>query len=246
MNRHHFSLTPRFGGVFSPQLVATPVYKHAAPNGAGLCTLATRTFVLAVVLILSAFVANAQEKPVSYYHDLVPIFKRSCTGCHHPGKLKGQLDLTTYPAFLKGGKHGAAFHTNDPAASRIMEEISGAEPNMPKEGDPLSTNEVALIERWIREGAKDDTPADAFSFKLSAPPAYSIAPVVSALAYSPDGKILAVSGYHEVVLHKSDGSGLIARLVGESPRIESLAYSPDGKMLAVAGGAPAVLGESQI
>ncbi|HYV29335.1 MAG TPA: c-type cytochrome domain-containing protein [Candidatus Eisenbacteria bacterium] len=197
-------------------------------------------------LVISLTVQAADTNHVSFFHDVYPVFKRSCTGCHHPGKLKGQLDLTTYQTFLKGGKHGAAFTPSDPAKSRIMEEISGAEPNMPKEGDPLSTNEVALIERWIREGAKDDTPADAFSFKLSAPPIYSIAPVVSALAYSPDGKILAVSGYHEVVLHKSDGSGLIGRLVGESPRIESLAFSPDGKMLAVAGSAPARFGEIQI
>jgi WD40 repeat protein len=49
-----------------------------------------------------------------------------------------------------------------------------------------------------------------------------------------------------VLLHKSDGSGLIARLVGESPRIESISYSPDGKLLGVCGGAPARFGEVQI
>jgi len=40
--------------------------------------------------------ARSEDKPASYYRDLVPIFKRSCTGCHHPGKLKGDLDLTLY------------------------------------------------------------------------------------------------------------------------------------------------------
>src|SRR2546425_512680 len=91
------------------------------------------TFVAVLASLFCLAVQAADPAPVSFFHDVYPIFKRSCTGCHHPGKLKGQLDLTTYPAFLKGGKHGAAFHTNDPAASRIMEEISGAEPNMPKE-----------------------------------------------------------------------------------------------------------------
>src|SRR4051812_48762942 len=88
-----------------------------------------------IFLILPS--AQAEEKPVSYYQDLVPIFKRSCTGCHHPGKLKGELDLTTYEALLKGGKHGASFKAGDAAASLILEEIGGAEPSMPKEGDPL-------------------------------------------------------------------------------------------------------------
>src|SRR5204862_5658675 len=124
-------------------------------------------------------------------------------------------------------------------------EISGEEPNMPKEGDPLLKEEVALFERWIREGAKDDTPPEANSFKLTAPPVYAALPVISALAFSPDGNILAVSGYHEVVLHTNDGSGMIARLVGESPRIESVAFSPNGKLLAISGGAPARFGEIQ-
>src|SRR5260221_3596961 len=102
-----------------------------------------------------------------------------------------------------------------------------------------------MIERWIAQGAKTDTPANAISFKLSEPPTYASATVISALAYSPDGKVLAISGYHEVLLHTPDGSNLVARLVGESPRIESLCYSPDGKMLAVAGSAASRLGENQ-
>ena len=117
-----------------------------------------------------SFAAAAEEsKPVSYYKDVFPIFKRSCNGCHHPGKLKGELDLTPFAAFEKGGKHGAAFKPGDTTGSRVIEEVSGDEPNMPKEGDPLAKAEVALIERWIRQGAKDDTPANANSFKLSAP-----------------------------------------------------------------------------
>jgi WD40 repeat protein len=193
-----------------------------------------------------AISATADEKNVSYYKDVVPLFKRSCTGCHHPGKLKGELDLTTYQAFKKGGKHGAAFKSGDTKESIIIEEISGKEPSMPKEGDPLTSQEVALIEKWIKQGATDDTPADANSFKIAGPPTYTAAPVISALAFSPDGKVLAVSGYHEVLLQSPLGSNIIARLVGESPRIESLAYSSDGKMLGVAGSAPARFGEIQI
>jgi WD40 repeat protein len=66
------------------------------------------------------------------------------------------------------------------------------------------------------------------------------------MAYSPDGSMLAVSGYHEILLHKPDGSGLIARLIGESPRIESLTFSKDGKELAACGGAPGEFGQVQI
>lgn len=77
------------------------------------------------------------------------------------------------------------------------------------------------------------------------PPVYTSLPVLTALAYSPDGAMLAVSGYRETLLHRADGSGLIARLVGASQKILSLAYSPDGKLLAAAGGRPSLFGEVQ-
>src|SRR5262249_41090158 len=52
--------------------------------------------------------------------------------------------------------------------------------------------------------------------------------------------------YHEVLLHKADGSGVVARLVGLSERTQSVAFSPDGKWLAVTGGDPGRFGEVQI
>ena len=88
--------------------------------------------------LLTAFAASfvgavsAADKPVSYYKDIVPVFKRSCNGCHHPGKLKGQLDLTTFEALMKGGKHGPGFVAGNAKDSIIIEEITGDEPSMPK------------------------------------------------------------------------------------------------------------------
>src|SRR6185503_13037674 len=96
------------------------------------------------------------------------------------------------------------------------------------------------VRRWVAEGAKDDTPEVAKNnLTPGKPPVYRTAPVISSLAYSPDGKVLAVSGYREVILHKGDGSELLARLAGISDRIQSLAFSPDGSLLGVAAGTPA-------
>lgn len=186
----------------------------------------------------------AAPKPASFHKEIAPIFRRSCNGCHHPGKLKGNLDLTSYEAFKKGGKHGSSFKPGNPKDSLVIEEISGKEPSMPAEGAPLSTAEVALFERWIKEGAHDDTPAG-FA-KPTAPLAYPAAPAIPALAFSPDGSFLAVAAHHEIILHKADGSAIAARLPGDAARIESFAFSPDGKYLAAAGGSPGLFGEVQI
>ena len=148
----------------------------------------------------AAFSAVAAEKPVSWFHDVTPVFRRSCNGCHNPNKLKGEVDTSTYAGFLKPGKHGPSFVPGDPAKSLVIEEVSGKEPSMPKEGDALTPAEVALVELWIREGAKDDTPPDAYSTKLKEPPTYLSPPVTTAVAFSPDGRWLAVAGHHEVFL----------------------------------------------
>ena len=118
---------------------------------------------------------------------------------------------------------------------------------MPQNKPPLSTAEIELITRWITEGAADDTPKTAQArYDMEHPPVYTRLPVIPALAFSPDGSLLAVAGFHEVLLWKADGSELTGRLVGLSERIESLAFSPDGKKLAVTGGRPARMGEVQV
>ena len=190
---------------------------------------------------------SAGAEPVSFFREIRPILRANCLGCHKPGKLKGGLDLTSHAAVRKGGKSGDTVKPGDAGNSELFTQIDGAEPEMPKDAEPLNTAEVATIQRWIAEGAKDDTPADpGAAHHLDAPPVYRNAPAISVLAWSPDGAVLAVAAWHEVVLRSGDGEQLVARLVGDSPRVESLAFSPDGKLLAVAGGAPSEYGEVQI
>src|SRR5690606_42760 len=108
-------------------------------------------------------------------------------------------------------------------------------------------SQLDLIRRWIAEGAKDDTPASALAhYDMDRPPVYVTPPAVTSIEHSPDGQFLAVAGYHEVLIHKADGSGIAARLVGLSERIQKLAWSPDGQKILVTGGSPARLGEIQI
>jgi WD40 repeat protein len=174
--------------------------------------------------------------------------QRTCQGCHQPAVKQGDLDLTTFERLMTGGLHGKTVVAGEPAQSYLIAKLTGdAKPQMPLGLDPLPVAQIELVRRWVAEGAKDDTPEVAKNIQTPGkPPVYRAAPVITSLAYSPDGSILAVSGYREVLLHKSDGSGLLARLGGISDRIQSLAFSPDGTLLGVAGGTPANFGEVQI
>jgi len=189
--------------------------------------------------------------PVSYYRDVRPIFVQHCQGCHQPAKPQGGYIMTSYADLLKAGEHEQiGVVPGKPAQSYLVEQIrvgtTGKAP-MPRGKDPLPQKDIDLITRWVAEDAKDDTPPNALDTVDAAhPPVYQLPPVITSLDYSPDSQLLAVSGYHEVLLHKADGSGLVARLIGRSERINAVAFSPDGKLLAVAGGSPGRLGEIQI
>ena len=209
-----------------------------------------RLFLLVGVaaLLWPAWVAG-EDTPevVSYIRHIRPLLQQKCQGCHQPAVKQGDLLLTSYENFKKGGQSGPGFVPQQPGASLVVRHVTGeAQPRMPLGGDPLSAEEIELFRRWIGAGAIDDTPAAAREGVVAGGvPVYHAPPVITALAYSPDGELLAVSGYREILLHSSDGAELKARLAGMSDRIHSLVYSPDGSLLAALGGTPARFGEVQ-
>jgi WD40 repeat protein len=199
---------------------------------------------------------NSAVRPVSFYRDVRPIFQAHCQGCHQPAKASGSYVMTSVEQLFRAGESGeAAIVPGKPDESYLMQEITpnaDGQAEMPKGKPALAKVEIDTIRRWIAEGATDDTPANAqVKYDLEHPPVYTRPPVITSLAYSPDGKLLAISGFHEVLIQRlqAEGdlpAGLAARLIGMSARIESVAFSPDGRRLAVAAGNPARLGELQI
>lgn len=188
--------------------------------------------------------------PISYYKDIRPIFQEHCQGCHQPAKRGGGYVMTRFDLMLQGGESGEpAIVPGKPEESYLVRQITpeNGKAEMPQGGKPLSEPDRAKIVAWIAQGAQDDSPPSTRNpYDMEHPPEYAAPPVITALAFSPDGSQLAISGYHEVVIRSGDGDQVVARLVGLSERIESLAYSPDGQRLAVTGGSPGRFGELQI
>jgi len=186
-----------------------------------------------------AFGLSAAEP--SYFREVRPILQRNCQGCHQPNLKSSNLDLTSYAGLKAGGRRGA-----DPAL--LVKYMTGeAKPQMPLGQPPLAPDQIDVVRNWIAAGARDDTPAEARDEDAAGTPTvYTQPPVVTALAFSPDGKTLAVSGSREVLLHSLDGSTPPRRFAGLSDRILSLAFSRDGSLLLAAGGTPARFGEIQL
>jgi len=95
----------------------------------------------------------AADKPIVFARDVAPIFEAHCIKCHAPDNKQGEISLATIKD-LKQQKHIVA---GDPDASHLLELITASgtkRPQMPKRGVPLSAQHVALIRRWIAEGAR--------------------------------------------------------------------------------------------
>ena len=183
----------------------------------------------------------------SFTRDVRPILQKQCQGCHQPASKSSGLDVTSFEELRKGGKRGAAVVAGNPDESVIVRYIKGAaQPRMPLGQAPLKSEEIALFRDWIKAGALDDSAPGRLARNLLRADHLPQPPVITALRFSPDGKLLAVSGNREVIVHKADASGIVARLAGKSERILSVSFSSDGKLLVAGGGTPAQFGEVQV
>jgi len=199
--------------------------------------------------------AESSPLPVSYHRQIRPILQANCQGCHQPAKAEGGYVMTDVALSMKPGDSGSpGIVPGKPDESHLIAQITpdaAGQAEMPKSGKPLATADIALIRQWITQGAKDDTPASAGQrVDKDHPPVYSRQPVITSIDFSPDGSLLAVSGFHEVLLFDvTDGKvpqAPVRRLVGLAERVERVRFSPDGSKLAVTGGSPARMGEVQI
>jgi hypothetical protein len=192
--------------------------------------------------------------PVSFTNDIAPILVQKCMACHDDKKAKGGFQLQSFAGLMKGGKSKEpALIPGEAEKSKLYRLLiaSDEDDRMPQKDDPLPTEQIALIRRWISEGAKfdgGDTNANLATFgtaiAATEPPAeYSFGVPIAGLAFSADGKKLISGGYHELLIWDADEGRLLRRVKGLPQKIQRLAPSPDGKWLAAATGIPGKLGQ---
>jgi len=100
----------------------------------------------------------ASATDVSFSNDIAPWMLEQCSRCHINAE-RGGFSLATYNALMKGSKGGTVVFPGDPVASRLVESIETGD--MPRNGSPVSPENLAKLKRWVKDGAKFDGPPDA-------------------------------------------------------------------------------------
>lgn len=191
-----------------------------------------------------------RKTPIDFVKDIKPIMTAKCSGCHTGWKAEGGYYMVSAAGIIKGGKRGPAVIPGKPDESLMYQLASHAKkPIMPPKTDdnPLTPVELAMIRRWIEEGAKAPAvepkptrPAVALSF-----PAATVRPV-RALAVTPDGGTVIIGRANRLEVYDAKAGTLKkslidpalktpqggAAIVAHVSLIESMALSPDGEWLA--------------
>jgi hypothetical protein len=185
--------------------------------------------------------------PVSFVNDVAPILQKNCFACHDAKKKKGKLEMTTYESFRKGGSKDDPIVPGKSKESLIIELLtsSGTSRMPPKEqGDALKKEQIAIIAKWIDEGAKLDKGLDTKADLVRelrmrwTPPhpfvSYKFPTLINALTFTPDSKRIVVGGNHELTVWDAATGKLQRRIFTRAERALAMAYLPDGKLV-VAG-----------
>ena len=220
-----------------------------------------RTFVIFALLFPDA---GAQEK-ITYDEHVLPVFQQACLNCHNPDKTKGGLDLSSFPATMKGSSGGKIVEPGDPGSSLISVVLHTSEPKMPPEGEKLSNPQIDILKRWIEGGllenqsssarkpskpkfelsprsdpaAKPEGPPPMPAHLLLEPPLITAkASAIHAIAASPWAPLLAITSQRQVLLHHTESHELLGILPFPEGDPVSLTFTPDARYLIVGGGIP--------
>ncbi|MGH9766206.1 MAG: DUF1553 domain-containing protein [Blastocatellia bacterium] len=111
--------------------------------------IAALIFLPALFLLFRNPAADAAQSKVDFARDIQPIIRTHCERCHGARSAMAQLRLDDRQSALK------LIVPGNGKGSRLLQRIlgEGGEARMPLGADPLKPEQIALIRRWIDEGA---------------------------------------------------------------------------------------------
>jgi mono/diheme cytochrome c family protein len=100
-------------------------------------------------------IAFPADGKVDFEKHVQPIFVGACYECHGAKKMKGKLRLDSKELAMKGGTNGVGIVQGKGKDSYLVKRLRGLgdEDRMPLDHDPLTEEQIKIIETWIDQGA---------------------------------------------------------------------------------------------
>ena len=111
---------------------------------------------------------SAQSDEDFFESNVRPLLVKHCQECHGEKKQEGSLRLDSRDGWLRGGERGQAIHPGQPENSLLIQAVKyeDSDLEMPP-SNPLTEQEVAVLEAWVKRGATDPRTESATSTAMS-------------------------------------------------------------------------------
>jgi hypothetical protein len=94
----------------------------------------------------------AEAAVVDFEREVAPILEQHCIRCHRPDNKQGDLSLATFED-LETQSHVTPGKPAESYLLDVVTSVDGRQAIMPKEGEPLSAEQLDRLRRWIADGA---------------------------------------------------------------------------------------------
>ncbi|HTH29801.1 MAG TPA: c-type cytochrome domain-containing protein, partial [Lacibacter sp.] len=119
-----------------------------------------RSIVIVVVLaivVIATFLLQQPPTKINFSADVKPILNKKCISCHGGVKKQAGFSFLFREEALAVTESGKpAIIPGDPDGSEMIRRITISDPEerMPYKHDPLSKEEISILKKWIKQGAK--------------------------------------------------------------------------------------------
>jgi len=136
--------------------LAAKIWRHATFTYMGQSRSILTAALAALYFAIAPISVQADDETPRFNHDILPILSERCYACHGPdsGTREADLRLDT-----EAGSHESAIVPGDPDSSEVISRVASDDPEVrmpPPESKkpPLTPEQVDVLKRWIKAGAK--------------------------------------------------------------------------------------------
>lgn len=208
----------------------------------------------------------AAIKMPNYEDHIKPIFRQYCLKCHGEEKQEADVNLQDFASLVRGGGSGKIVQpgrsSQSPLLDVLIAEDEGA--RMPPASDPLPSDKIALIRKWIDSGLLESAggksmaqsrdlgfqplasggdkpagePAMPQSLPEVEPPTSNLPHPILAIDASRWAPLVAAADHGQIRLIHTESQQTIGRLVFDEGTPQVIRFNRTGETLLVAGGQP--------